>query len=130
MHSSQRLIYYDRDGAGQPIKLTSVSVASALEAILGGTAKVKHSQNILERAVQVRLVPYLPCYSTHSVLLVIQLGSRGTREVDSGTPIHDRPSHRRSHGSRFNGNQEVTFRRCCGLGCGATVCEAWSLGLI
>ncbi|KIJ19745.1 hypothetical protein PAXINDRAFT_165999 [Paxillus involutus ATCC 200175] len=47
-----RLIYYDRDGAGQPIKLTSVSVASALEAILGGTAKVKHSQNILERAVQ------------------------------------------------------------------------------
>ncbi|KAF9224446.1 thioredoxin-like protein, partial [Gyrodon lividus] len=47
-----RLLYYNKDGTGQPIKLTSVSVASALEAILGGTAKAKHSENIFERTVR------------------------------------------------------------------------------
>ena len=45
-------MYYDKDGSGHAIALNSVSVASALEAILAGTAHPKHSQTVLERGAQ------------------------------------------------------------------------------
>lgn len=49
----QRLLYYNKDGSGQLIKLNFVSISSALEPILQGKARPKHSQNIFERVVQV-----------------------------------------------------------------------------
>ncbi|KAF8554972.1 thioredoxin-like protein [Imleria badia] len=47
----ERLVYYDKDASGHAIVLNSVSVASALEAILEGTARPKQSRSVLERAV-------------------------------------------------------------------------------
>ncbi|KAF9236400.1 thioredoxin-like protein [Melanogaster broomeanus] len=47
-----RLVYYDKDGTGKPIQLTSTGVTSALEAIFSGTARAKHSENFLERTVR------------------------------------------------------------------------------
>jgi len=47
----ERLVYYDKDGSGREILLNSVSVASALEAILQGTASPKQSRGVLERTV-------------------------------------------------------------------------------
>lgn len=47
-------MYYNKDGSGHAIALNSVSVASALEAILAGTARPKHSRNRVERVVHVR----------------------------------------------------------------------------
>lgn len=52
-------MYYDKDASGHDILLNSVSVASALESILSGTARPKHSRNVLERAVEVRFAPSL-----------------------------------------------------------------------
>jgi hypothetical protein len=49
-------VYYDKDGSGRAILLNSVSVASALEAILQGTANPKQSRSMLERSVHVRRV--------------------------------------------------------------------------
>ena len=41
--------------SGNAIALNPVSVASTLEAILAGAASQKHSRNVLERCLQVRL---------------------------------------------------------------------------
>ncbi|KAG6329791.1 hypothetical protein ID866_9299 [Astraeus odoratus] len=46
------LLYYDRDGSGQPLKMNFVSISSALEAIFKGAATAKHSENMLERFVK------------------------------------------------------------------------------
>lgn len=47
-------MYYNKDGSGHAIAFNSVSVASALEAVLAGTARPQQSRNILERALTVR----------------------------------------------------------------------------
>jgi len=58
----EHLVYYNKDGSGHAIVLNSISVASALEAILGGTARPKSSQNMIERTV----------YSLNAMLLRTQ----------------------------------------------------------
>lgn len=49
----KRLVYYDADGSGQRIKMNFASISSALESIFKGTAKAKHSENAVERAMKV-----------------------------------------------------------------------------
>lgn len=48
-----RLIYWDRDTAGQPIQLNTVSIFSAIEGIYDSKIRSKHSENILERSLRV-----------------------------------------------------------------------------
>jgi hypothetical protein len=50
------LLYWDRDKHGQKLRLTSSSIFSALDGIESGTIKAKHSENIVERMVRVRLL--------------------------------------------------------------------------
>ncbi|KAH7888179.1 thioredoxin-like protein [Phlebopus sp. FC_14] len=47
-----RLVYYNEDGSGQRIKLTSVSISLALEGIFRGSIQPRSSENILERVVK------------------------------------------------------------------------------
>ncbi|KII96123.1 hypothetical protein PLICRDRAFT_49017 [Plicaturopsis crispa FD-325 SS-3] len=44
-----RLVYYDLDERGHPLKLTSTSVFSALQGAAKGTIVPKHSENLVER---------------------------------------------------------------------------------
>jgi len=44
-----RLVYYDTDQSGQPVRLTSTSIFSAIEGISNGRIKPKHSENVVER---------------------------------------------------------------------------------
>ena len=62
-------MYYDKDGSGRAILLNSVSVASALEAILHGTARPKQSRGMLERSVHVRR--FLACCVSCSLTVSI-----------------------------------------------------------
>ncbi|KAI6119926.1 thioredoxin-like protein [Pisolithus croceorrhizus] len=72
-----RLLYYNKDGSEQPIKLNFVSISSTLEAILQGTARPKHSENVFERAVQllnwsvVQLGQSITAHPYVTVLLVL-----------------------------------------------------------
>jgi hypothetical protein len=59
--SLQRLHYYDRDQAGQTIKLTSLSVFATLDGIDKGSIPSKSSENFAERISRVCLI--LPFYS-------------------------------------------------------------------
>ncbi|KAG9317018.1 hypothetical protein JVU11DRAFT_1200 [Chiua virens] len=47
----ERLVYYDRDAAGHEIAFNSVSIASALDAILTGKANPRQSRTVVERVV-------------------------------------------------------------------------------
>ena len=49
----KRLLYYDADGSSQRIKLNFASISSTLESIFKGTAKAKHSENVVNRAMKV-----------------------------------------------------------------------------
>ncbi|KAF8451098.1 thioredoxin-like protein [Boletus edulis BED1] len=46
-----QLVYYDKDGSKHAILLNSISISSALESILAGTAHAKPSRSVLERGV-------------------------------------------------------------------------------
>lgn len=48
-----RLVYWDRDGTGQPIQLNAVSIFSAIDGVYGNKIHSKHSENILERLIRV-----------------------------------------------------------------------------
>lgn len=52
----QRLIYYDKDQDGQPIRVTSASIFATLDDVANGTLRAKHSENIVERLARVRLI--------------------------------------------------------------------------
>jgi len=54
--SLQRLQYYDRDQAGQAIKLTSLSVFAVLDGIDKGSILSKSSENFAERISRVCLI--------------------------------------------------------------------------
>ncbi|KAI6009718.1 thioredoxin-like protein [Pisolithus marmoratus] len=72
-----RLLYYNKDGSGQPIKLNFVSISSALEAISQGNAIPKHSENIFERAVKLlnsgvaRLGQSITAHPYATILLIL-----------------------------------------------------------
>ncbi|EGO04191.1 hypothetical protein SERLA73DRAFT_173630 [Serpula lacrymans var. lacrymans S7.3] len=48
----QSLLYYDQDPSGQPIKLTSTSIFSAIDGINQGSVNAKHSENMIERFIR------------------------------------------------------------------------------
>jgi hypothetical protein len=53
----QKLIYYDTDGTGGPIKImSSSSLFSAVEDASSGKSRYKHSENFVERLARVRFI--------------------------------------------------------------------------
>jgi hypothetical protein len=107
----------------------SISVASALESILDGTARPNYSQNMLERTVHVGHV-YVYISSLAHVIPVSKCDATPNARIDRRTSVHNRPGHPGSDRCDILGIEERVEGRSCGLGGGEAVCERGAVGLM